>query len=168
MIATLYPQELIMKKSSVKSLRAIIIALGLSCVIGIALLACNSSSKAKAAGDDPETMRARKAAEDAGIDVEKNPAALLTRQDLQNNTKVTVVGLLREVGSARFPEVVVTLPANFDIYLNIDKKNYPKYAKLFNNYVTVTGLLKIETIQFGDIERARYSMKINAPPKLVL
>jgi hypothetical protein len=167
MIAPLYPLELIMKKSSLKPLRAMIIALGLSCVIGITLLACNSSSK-KAASEDRETMRARKTAEEAGIDVEKNPAALLTRRDLKNNTKVTVVGLLRQVGTARFPEVVVTPPANFDIYLNIDRKDIQKYAELFNNFVTVTGLLKIEMIQYGDIERERYSMKIDAPPKLAL
>jgi len=157
-----------MKKSSVKSLRAIILALGLSCVIGLTLLACNSSSKAKADGEErDDTMRARKTAEEAGIDVEKNPAALLTRRDLKNNTKVTVVGILRQVGSARFPEIVVTPPANFDIYLNIDRKNISKYAELMNNYVTVTGLLKIEMIQYGDIERERCSMKIDSQPKLL-
>ncbi|MDR2733942.1 MAG: hypothetical protein LBC99_04775 [Spirochaetota bacterium] len=149
-----------------KSLLKIAIALGLACLTGLALLACNSS--AKATDQERDTARARKTAEKAGIDTEKNSAVLITRRDLRDNTRVTIIGVLRQVGTARFPEVVITPPAGFDVDLNIDKKSMDKYAELYNNYVTVTGLLKIELVRYGDIERERYSMTLDAPPKLVL
>jgi hypothetical protein len=142
------------------------IALGLACVIGFALFACKTSAKTTGT-PDAATMRAREIAEQAGINVEKNPGAVITPQDLRHNTRITAVGLLREVGTGRFPQIAITPPANFDIYLDIDKKRIKNFDDLYNNYVSVTGIVTIDILRFGDIERERYSMKPDAPPSRV-
>jgi hypothetical protein len=122
----------------------------------IALYACNKSKPVS--GENGEYTRAM--AEKAGIDPEKNPGALVTREDLQNGARATVVGMLRLVGTARFSQLVVTPPANFDIYLKAERDQIPDYEDTYSKYVEVTGVVSIDTLRSGDIVRERYSMTV--------
>ena len=118
--------------------------------------------------ESEERARARAAAERAGIDYEKNPAALITKEDLQDGVRTTVIGMLREVGTAHFPSLVITPLANFDIrLLGIEKSNIPNYSNLYNKYVEVTGIIAIRVVHFGTNQRERYSITANRAPRLI-
>jgi len=126
----------------------------------ILLYACSRSKPVIPEGED--SVQAKMLAEQAGIDTEKNPGALMTKRalQLQNNARATVIGMLRAVGSVPFSRLVITPPANFDIYLKAERSDIPDYEGVYNKYIEVTGIVTVETVSYGEIQRERYSMTV--------
>ena len=122
----------------------------------ISLYACNKSKATPLS----EEEQARAGAERMGIDIEKHPRALITSEDLKHGERTTVIGMLRMVGTGHFPQIVITPTANFDIHLKTERSKIPDYDETYNRYVEVTGIVSVETIQYGIIERKRYSMTV--------
>jgi len=144
------------------SLALVLLALFLSGILSGAGNTQNSFPE----GED--RVLARAAAEKAGIDHEKYPASLITRRDLKDGERVTAIGMLREIGTARFPQVVITPVANFDIQLNLKKEQISNFADLYNAYVEVTGKVRVETMQYGPaVQIEQYSMTVDKAPRRI-
>lgn len=121
------------------------------------LIACNGN---KPLSNDP--VDAARAADKAGINITKNPGAGVKPEDLKDGERITVVGMLREVGTARFSRLVLTPPANFDINLLLNKEQLPDFPKLQYKFIEVTGVVKVQIVHFGTIEQTWYSITVES------
>ncbi len=127
------------------------------CTILLFLVSCR--------GEKPDTtgpVDIDKAALKAGINVSSNPGAAVKPEDLRDGQRMTVIGMLREVGTARFSRLVITPLANFDIHLAIKKNQLPDYPKLQHKFIEVTGVVSIQKVRFGEIERDWYTMTVDS------
>lgn len=123
----------------------------------IMLAACHSEKP-----ESGQPVDIDKAATRAGININRNPGAAVRPEDIKHGERMTVIGMLREVGTARFSKLVLTPLANFDIYLSIKKDQIPDYPKLQYKFIEVTGIVSVQKVQYGTIERDWYSMTVES------
>ena len=80
----------------------------------------------------------------------------------KNGERMTIIGMLREVGTARFSRLVITPLANYDIHLSIKKNQMEDYPRLQHTFIEVTGVVTVQKVQFGTNERNWYSMTVES------
>ncbi|HPH04217.1 MAG TPA: hypothetical protein PK297_14790 [Spirochaetota bacterium] len=127
------------------------------CTMLVFLVACHSEKPDTSCPVDIE-----QAARKAGITLTNTPAASVTPEDLKNGERMTIIGMLREVGTARFSRLVITPLANYDIHLSIKKNQMEDYPRLQHTFIEVTGVVTVQKVQFGTNERNWYSMTVES------
>lgn len=123
-------------------------------LLGLALLAACRNGKP----ENGEAIDIERAALRSGIDLEKNPGAAIKPQELVDGQEIRVVGVLREVGTARFSRLVLTPLANFDINLSLRRDEIKDFPRLVNRFVEVSGVVRVQKVYFGEIARDWYSL----------
>ncbi len=121
------------------------------------LVACHSEKPDTSGPVDIEQAALR-----AGINLTNTSAASVKPEDLKDGERMTVVGMLREVGTARFSRLVITPLANYDIHLGIKKKQMEDYPSLQHTFIEVTGVVTVQKVQFGTNQRNWYSMTVES------
>lgn len=129
----------------------------LLCFILLFLVSCRSEKPDSNAALDIEKM-----AREAGINTTRYPGALVKPEDLKDGRRMSIIGMLREVGTARFPKLVLTPLANFDIHLPIEKTQLKDYTKLQYKFVEITGVVSVRKVNFGTVERNWYAISVES------
>jgi len=94
----------------------------------------------------------------------KNPL-MVERESLVDNTKVTVAGRLRLVGSEPFTSYVITPETNFDIFIDEDSVGgRQNIAKLQYKIVRASGIIRVQPLRKDDSGKVlvnRYTLIVN-------